>query len=96
VATTAFHVDASMPLTLAMDATGISTATGDQTIIVRLNDRVLRADWRGADRIEVPADAVRAGENTLSLEVGEAVLEGDTRTYGVEVRQLRIIGPESP
>lgn len=96
VATAAFHVDASMPLTLAMDATGISTATGDQTIIVRLNDRVLRADWRGADRIEVPADAVRAGENTLSLEVGETVLDGDTRTYGVEVRQLRIIGPESP
>ncbi len=94
VATAAFHVDAPMPLTVAMAATAISTATGDQTMIVRLNDRVLRADWRGAGRIEVPADAVRAGENTLSLEVGEVVTDSDTRTYGVEVRQLRVIGPQ--
>ncbi len=96
-ATAAFHVDASMPLTVAMDATGMRTATSDQTILVRLNGSVLRTDWRGAGRIAVPADAVRAGENTLSLEVGEAVRpDGDTRAYGLEVRQLRIIGPQSP
>ncbi len=95
VATAAFRVDASMPLTLAMDATGAGGATGHQTIIVRLNDRVLRTDWQGPGRIAVPADAVRAGENTLSLEVGQVVQpDGDTRALGVQVRQLRVIGPQ--
>ena len=84
-----------MPLTLAMDATALGAATGHQTIIVRLNDRVLRTDWQGPGRIAVPADAVRAGENTLSLEVGQVVQpDGDTRALGVQVRQLRVIGPQ--
>jgi hypothetical protein len=95
VATAAFRVEASMPLTLAMDATGAGTATGDQPITVRLNDRVLRTDWKGPGRIAVPADAVRAGENTLSLEVGQvAQPEGDTRTLGILVLQLRVIRPQ--
>jgi hypothetical protein len=94
VATAVFRVDASMPLTLVMDATGAPTATGPQAIIVRLNDRVLRTDWQGAGRVAVPADAVRAGENTLSLEVGEVVQpDGDTRALGALVHQLRVIGP---
>ncbi|MDH4064140.1 MAG: hypothetical protein OEW19_07045 [Acidobacteriota bacterium] len=94
VATAAFRVDTSMPLTLAMDATGASTATGDQAITVRLNDRVLRTDWKGPGRIAVPADAVRAGENTLLLEVGQVTQpDGDTRALGILVLQLRVIRP---
>jgi hypothetical protein len=92
VATAAFRVEASMPLTLVMDATVADPATGDQAITVRLNDRVLRTDWQGPGRIAVPADAVRAGENTLSLEVGQdAHADGDTRALGVLVLQLRVI-----
>jgi hypothetical protein len=92
VATAAFQVEASRPLTLAMDATGARTASGDQAITVRLNDHVLRTDWRGPDRIAVPAEAVRAGENTLSLEVGQVVEpDGDPRALGIQIRQLRVI-----
>jgi len=77
-----------------MDATGVGTTTGHQTIVVRLNDHVLRTHWQGAGRMAVPADAVRAGENTLSLEVGQVVQPyDDTRVLGVQVRQLRVIGP---
>jgi hypothetical protein len=88
VATAAFRVEASMPLTLALDA----TATGAQPILVRLNDRVLETDWQGAGRIPIPADAVRAGTNTLSLEVGQVGQgDGDTRALGIQIRQLRVI-----
>lgn len=94
VATAVFRVDESMPLTLAMDATGAGTASGGQAVTVRLNDRVLRTDWRGPDRIAVPAEAVRAGENTLSLEVGQLVEpDGLTRAVGIQIRQLRVIPP---
>ena len=94
VATAAFRVDAPIPLTLALDAAGAGTATGHQAIIVRLNGRVLLADWQGLGRIAVSADAVRAGENMLSLEVGQVVQpDGETRALGVQVRQLRVIGP---
>jgi len=95
VATATFRVNASMALTLAMDATGVGTTTGHQAIVVRLNDHVLRTDWQGAGRIAVPADAVRAGENTLSIEVDQVVqADDDTRVVGVQVRQLRVIGPQ--
>lgn len=92
VATATFHADAPMPLSLAMDATGARTARGDQTITVRLNDHVLRHNWQGPDRIAVPAGAVRAGENTLSLEVGQVVEpDDDPRGLGILIRQLRVI-----
>jgi hypothetical protein len=88
VATAAFRVDAPMPLTLALDA----AAAGAQTILVRLNDRVLETSWRGAGRIPIPADAVRPGDNTLALEVREVVRpDGDTRALGIQIRQLRVI-----
>jgi hypothetical protein len=81
-----------MPLTLVLDATGARTASGDQGVTVRLNGHVLRSGWQGPDRIAVPADAVRAGENTLALEVGQVVeAEGDPRTLGIQIRQLRVI-----
>jgi hypothetical protein len=93
-ATAVFEVDASMPLILAMDATGARTASGDQAITVRLNDHVLRTDWHGPGRIALPAEAVRAGENTLSLEVGQVVEpDGDPRALGIQIRQLRVIPP---
>ena len=92
VATAVFQVDAPMPLTFVMDATGARTASGDQAVTVRLNGHVLRSDWQGPDRIAVPADAVRAGENTLSLEVGQVVEpDEDTRVLGIQIRQLRVI-----
>lgn len=88
VATAVFRVDAPMPLTLAMEA----VATGAQTIRVRLNDRVLETSWQGAGRIPIPADAVRPGDNTLSLEVREVVRPvGDERALGIQIRQLRVI-----
>jgi hypothetical protein len=77
-----------------MDATGARTASGDQAITVRLNDHVLRTDWHGPGRIALPAEAVRAGENTLSLEVGQVVEpDGDPRALGIQIRQLRVIPP---
>jgi hypothetical protein len=92
VATAVFQADGSMPLTLALDATGARTASGEQAITVRLNDHVLRTDWQGPGRIALPAEAVRAGENTLSLEVGQVVEpDGDPRALGIQIRQLRVI-----
>jgi hypothetical protein len=97
VATASFHLDAAMPLTLAMDATGAGGSDGPQPVRVRLNGRVLRAAWQGAARIDVDADAVRVGENTISLEVARVVQpERDSRAFGVLVRQLRVIGPVRP
>jgi hypothetical protein len=97
VATAVFQVDAPIPLTLVMDATGASTASGDQPFTVRLNDRVLHRAWQGPGRIAVPADAVRAGENTLSLEVGQVVAaDGDPRALGIQIRQLRVMREIAP
>jgi hypothetical protein len=88
VATAAFRVDAPMPLTVVMDAMG----AGGQAVLVRLNDRVLRPDWQGAWRMEVPADAVRPGENTLSVAVGRVLQpDGVAREVGVQIRQLRVL-----
>lgn len=97
VATASFQLDTPRPLTLVMDATGADGADGPQPVRVRLNDRVLRSDWQGSDRIVIDAQALRAGENTLALEVERVVRpERDTRALGVLVRQLRVIGPARP
>ena len=79
-----------------MDATGASTPAGGQPLSVRVNDHLVSADWPGADRATIPVEAVRAGTNTITLSVPQAVQPGhDTRTLGVLVRQLRVITPEA-
>jgi hypothetical protein len=45
--------------------------------------------------MDVPADAVRPGENTLSVEVGRILQpDGVAREVGVLLRQLRVLRAE--
>lgn len=97
VAAVSFHADGKDSLTLALDATGAGVAGEPQPITVRLNGEVLRADWQGAGRIDLPRALVRPRGNTLTLEVGQVVRPpGDTRALGVLVRHLRVIRRRTP
>ena len=89
-----FRVARPHALVLAMDAMPAATAAGPQRLAVRVNGHVVVEDWQGARRVELAAHLLQAGENTLALEVPEAVrIPSDPRALGVLVRQLRIIDP---
>jgi hypothetical protein len=91
-ATVGFRTPTPRPLVLALDASAATTPAGPQRLTVRVNGHVISDDWQGARRVEVPASLLRAGDNTLALEVPTTVQPvGDQRPLGVLVRQLRLI-----
>jgi hypothetical protein len=94
-ATATFALDRPSAVDLVMDAMAASTPTGRQPLSVRVNDVVVSTDWPGANRVTLPMAALRAGTNTITLSVPQAVQPGrDTRSLGVLLRQLRLIEAE--
>lgn len=92
----AFVLDAPRAVVVEMDVTGAAPAGGaPQPVAVHINDVLVRADWQGTGRVDVPASATREGRNDIVLQVPSMVhAPGDPRALGVLVRQLRVIVPE--
>ncbi len=96
-ASVGFTLASTRGVSLVLDAEAATTASGPQPLVVSVNGRVLRDDWRGADRLAVPDDALREGDNVLTLAVPAVVRPGrDPRTLGVLVRELRVIAHPRP
>ena len=96
-ATAVFELPAPRALVLEMDATAATVGSAPQPLTVRINDQVIDTDWRGARRVDVPAALLRAGTNTLTLEVPQTVHPPqDARALGVLVRASRLIDPTRP